>query len=241
MVSNGQQANATVFNGAFVSKTADSTIISKLTLNRVGSGAQVVDTQQTINDQDARITQNEADILQAQTDITQAQLDITNLQSEIQPSNLGASTDPTVSDDSLDGYEVGSRWFNTTAQTAWVALSVSIGAAVWKRIDKERLAVSFFDSLDMSVTNVTDAAYVELVADSGSDEIKKITSFYPAGSLAFIAIGAAASEVNNFILYPGGAEELVSIPPNSRISIRLLTGQSTVNSGVLAINFLTEV
>jgi hypothetical protein len=241
VVSDGQQASASVFNGAFVSKTANSTVISQITLNRIASGAQVTDVQATINDQGTRLTQAEADIDQAQLDITQAQSDIATLQASTPLSNFAATADPTVNDDVGDGYSTGSRWVNVSNGNIFSAVSTTLGAAVWERLDKARLAVSFFESLNMAVSNVTDAAYVEIVADSGADEIKKITSFYPAGSLAYIAVGAAASEVDNFILYPGGAEEFVSIPPNSRISIKLLTGQTTVSGGVLAINFLTEV
>jgi hypothetical protein len=240
-VSNGQLCDANTLNGAFVSKTANSTIISQLTLNKSGSGAQITDAQATINNQGTRLTQAEADIDQAQLDITQAQSDIAALQISNPLSNFAATTDPTINDDSGDGYLPGSRWVNVSNGNIFTAISTSLGAAVWERLDKERLAVSFFASLNMGTFNVTDGAYVQIVADSGSLEVKKITSFYPAGSLAFIAVGPAASEVNEFILYPGGAEEFVSIPPNSRISIRLLAGQAAVTSGVLAINFLTEV
>jgi len=49
-VSNGQDATAAIFNSAFISRTADSGTISKLDLNRTGSGPQITDTQQAIND-----------------------------------------------------------------------------------------------------------------------------------------------------------------------------------------------
>lgn len=38
---------------------------------------------------------------------------------------------PTVSDDSSAGYTVGSRWIDTTNDKEYVALDVSVGAAVW--------------------------------------------------------------------------------------------------------------
>ena len=46
-------------------------------------------------------------------------------------SNLGASTDPTATDDSASDYAVGSRWINTTADTEWVCLDATAAAAVW--------------------------------------------------------------------------------------------------------------
>jgi hypothetical protein len=50
----------------------------------------------------------------------------------IQKRNMGASTAPGTGDDSGDGYAVGSRWFDTTADKEYVCLDASVGAAVWK-------------------------------------------------------------------------------------------------------------
>ncbi len=45
--------------------------------------------------------------------------------------NLTATTDPTVNDDTGDGYSVGSRWVNTSTDKEYVCLDASTGAAVW--------------------------------------------------------------------------------------------------------------
>jgi hypothetical protein len=45
-----------------------------------------------------------------------------------------ASADPTASDDSGDGFSVGSRWFNTTKNTEWVCLDATASAAVWRQV-----------------------------------------------------------------------------------------------------------
>jgi hypothetical protein len=42
-----------------------------------------------------------------------------------------AAADPTTGDDSADGYVVGTIWVNTSADTAFVATDVAVGAAVW--------------------------------------------------------------------------------------------------------------
>jgi hypothetical protein len=42
-----------------------------------------------------------------------------------------ATVAPAVTDDSGDGYAVGSRWINTTTGAEYVAMDVSVGAAVW--------------------------------------------------------------------------------------------------------------
>lgn len=46
--------------------------------------------------------------------------------------NLAATAAPTTGDDSGDGYSIGSRWLDTTNDKEYVALDVSVAAAVWK-------------------------------------------------------------------------------------------------------------
>lgn len=45
--------------------------------------------------------------------------------------NLAGSAAPTVTDDSVAGYGVGSRWFDTTNIEEYVCLDASVGAADW--------------------------------------------------------------------------------------------------------------
>jgi hypothetical protein len=45
--------------------------------------------------------------------------------------NLGATVDPTVSDDDTAGYSVGSVWLNTTAGRGYRCFDDATGAAVW--------------------------------------------------------------------------------------------------------------
>lgn len=49
-------------------------------------------------------------------------------------SNLSATVAPAVTDDSGDGYAIGSIWIDVTADDAYIALDVSVGASVWKKI-----------------------------------------------------------------------------------------------------------
>lgn len=42
-----------------------------------------------------------------------------------------ATTDPTVNDDSDEGYEPGSRWINVSGDTAWECVDGTPGAAIW--------------------------------------------------------------------------------------------------------------
>lgn len=45
--------------------------------------------------------------------------------------NLTATVGPTVGDDSADGYEVGSWWYDLAADKVWICVDAAAGAAVW--------------------------------------------------------------------------------------------------------------
>lgn len=49
--------------------------------------------------------------------------------------NFSATADPTINDDSGDGYGVGSVWINTTLDTVFTCADATAGTAVWKRND----------------------------------------------------------------------------------------------------------
>jgi hypothetical protein len=45
--------------------------------------------------------------------------------------NIAATAAPAVTDDSGDGYSIGSRWLDITNDREWVCTDASVGAAVW--------------------------------------------------------------------------------------------------------------
>lgn len=51
--------------------------------------------------------------------------------------NDSATTAPTVNDDADDGYEVGSRWVDITADNIYFCVDPTVGAAVWELGDLE--------------------------------------------------------------------------------------------------------
>lgn len=51
----------------------------------------------------------------------------------VHKSNVAAS-DPTVNDDSGDGYDVGSTWFNSSTNLWYVLTNATVGAAVWEAV-----------------------------------------------------------------------------------------------------------
>lgn len=64
--------------------------------------------------------------------VSKAQVGLGNVENI--KNNYGATTAPTVNDDSSVGYSVGSIWVDTTADVVYVAVDVSVGAAIWKDV-----------------------------------------------------------------------------------------------------------
>jgi hypothetical protein len=70
----------------------------------------------------------------------------------------GKTTAPTVNDDSGDGYAIGDRWIDTTNDQEYVAVDVTVGAAVWKQTTKTTAVSTLIDGLILtwnSGTSVT--------------------------------------------------------------------------------------
>ncbi len=90
---------------------------------------------------------------------------------------------------------------------------------------------------DYTSVNVTTAAYVTLIASTTS-AASLIEVFDSSGQTLKIATGAAASEVDQFIVFPGGNGQIpLAIPAGTRISIKALSATASV--GEIDINLYT--
>ncbi len=82
---------------------------------------------------------------------------------------------------------------------------------------------------------VTTAAYTQIVA-STAVATKSLQLFDSSGKVLVVAFGAAASEVDQFYIMPGGNGNVpCEIPAGTRISIKAVDANAT--SGQLVINF----
>lgn len=90
---------------------------------------------------------------------------------------------------------------------------------------------------DYSTTNVTTAAYVQLVA-STANVINRLWIFDSSGQDFVLATGAAASEVDRIRIPPGGWDSAIelNIPAGTRISIK--ASSATASSGILIVTGL---
>ena len=112
---------------------------------------------------------------------------------------------------------------NTANTTAWLVSQPG------------RLTANTSAYNDYTGTSVTTAAYVQLIA-STSSATGEIEIFDSSGQGMILAIGAAASEVDQIYIFPGGNGRVpLKIPVSSRVSIKAKTATASV--GYIMINF----
>lgn len=99
------------------------------------------------------------------------------------------TVDPTVTDDSSAGFAIGDHWINTASKKIYTATSVSVGAAVWERVDQPKANPSA--GADPLVTDDSSAGY-------------EIGSVWTNGQATFVcqdaSVGAAIwKEISNVV------------------------------------------
>ena len=102
--------------------------------------------------------------------------------------------------------------------------------AVTLATDEDPLTVDEGDVVDFSniSASITTSGYTELTASTGA-AATKIQIMQKGGDPLFLAIGAAASEVNKMLIMPGGSPDTivpVVIPSGSRVSLKKATGST---------------
>lgn len=148
--------------------------------------------------------------------------------------NLTATTDPTVSNDSTQGYEAGAQWLNVTANRAWVCLSNAAGAAVWGLDGGANSNV---------VTQVTPASQDTAATLTAAQMLTGIITSNPAGPIALTmplatamdtAFGASAP-VNTSLDF-----SVINISASNVITMTTNTGWTLTGSGVMTVAGVTS-
>ena len=93
---------------------------------------------------------------------------------------------------------------------------------------------------DYAVTNVSSGVYVEV--NSGvTNRAGWMEIFDSSGTPIQFAIGASGSEVDKFIIMPGGHDKVImDVIPGTRISIKAASIGETITAGRLIINFFGQ-
>lgn len=90
---------------------------------------------------------------------------------------------------------------------------------------------------DFSTTNVTDAAYTQVLASVGASNVTQAQIFMSNGNPLYLAFGGAGSEVDKLYILPGGRDTIsVDIPAGTRLSVKAVDSGVTLNDGKLIIN-----
>lgn len=100
--------------------------------------------------------------------------------------NDGAAVAPAVTDDSGDGYSIGSRWLDTTADKEYVATDVSVGAAVWKETTAAggSGALVFLEAKTASASATLD--FTTFISSTYDTYVFKFVNVLPATSTAVL-------------------------------------------------------
>lgn len=136
----------------------------------------------------------------AALDASTVNIPLQQLDNAIAKKNLSSSTNPTVNDDTLDGYGVGSIWVNQLLGRVFFAVDVSSGAAVWMEV------TSRFNNLtaltnpavtddeddgygvgSLWINNSTQRTFIAIDVSSGAAVWQGIS--YPASTLVVDASG----------------------------------------------------
>lgn len=83
---------------------------------------------------------------------------IGKLQARSKLNNLVAGAAPTVNDDSGDGYENGSLWYDTAGNALYVLEDSTLGAAVWQKVTADQAVTSVNSQTGVVVLDSDDIA-----------------------------------------------------------------------------------
>jgi len=119
---------------------------------------------------------------------------------EWQVNSLDNAVAPAVIDDSNDGYSVGSRWIDTTADKEYVCLDATVGAAVWTETTGGGVTVEDEGTPLATVADTLDFVGAGVVA-SGTGTTKTITI---SGAADILDLPTAEMD-DALVLAPDGA------------------------------------
>jgi len=142
--------------------------------------------------------------------------------------NYTATTNPTINDDSADGYGIGSVWFNQTLGGVYFCFDATVGAAVWKNPASPEFADNEF-----RIKGSADATKKLAFEVSGISTATTRTLTVTDTSLSIPASAAGPSSIVLAEATDNGANTVSIKSPTAVTSDRVQTLQDS--SGVLAL------
>ena len=152
----------------------------------------------------------------------------------VQPGNT-ANTTPWL----VKGNDSTNSWSIKAASTAAVATDTALVVAI---SPNNAVSVNAFNGrskanapvvTSYSSTNVTSSAYVQIVASTTST-VNMVEIFDSSGVALYFATGGAGSEVNQFVIYPGGNGQVqFAIAAGTRLSLKAVSTSATSGTGII--------
>jgi len=150
--------------------------------------------------------------------------------------NLAASADPTATNDTTQGYSVGSTWVNTTSDTAFICVDATASAAIWTSTtaaaagwDGDVNDVDFATGSDIGA-DLADTDQVVVGDNSDSNNAKRsamsrVRSYVNKVQTASYAANQTltAAECNGYVVYVTGAATITLPPVADGMSVTILT------------------
>lgn len=125
-------------------------------------------------------------------------------------SKYSETTDPTATDDSTQGFVIGSRWVNTTADTEYVCLDATATAAVWKETTNTAVTAAGSDG-NVQYNNSTalggeaalfyDDTNNALGVDAGGSPNYKLTLGGTAKGTVYYGVSTSSAVANDILFF----------------------------------------
>ena len=122
--------------------------------------------------------------------------------------NFVATTAPTVGDDSDDGYSVGSRWVDLTADEAYLLVDATVGAAVWIEVTLQTAELGALAVLN--TVNDSNWSGTDLSVANGGTGVSTLTAYAPifGGTTGTGAVQSGTVGTSGQVLTSNGAGAL---------------------------------
>lgn len=125
-----------------------------------------------------------------------------------------ATVDPTVTDDSVAGYAVGSHWVNTTSDAVFICADSSAGAAVWQNVSASGTDISVKVSANDTTTGFLEDKIVAgtnitlTTLNDGANETLEISAAGGGGGSGDV-VGPAGATDNSLPRYDTATGKLI--------------------------------
>jgi hypothetical protein len=194
----------------------------------VGSEITPDELIQSLQTQVATATAAAATATGAASTASDAALEATTAAALLPLNNFTAVTDPTVNDDTADGYRAGSEWINTLTGDRFSCTSAALGAAIWTPISADLSALSnmAYETKTDYVLQTEVPAIKAVAQNSNSDDYT-----------------AVLSDAGKYLYHNSATPHTFTIPANASVAYPIGTALTFVNpngSGTLTISITSD-